>query len=185
VNVIDRRTEGQPSEDESRPLQFRLATLLKIVAVLCLLLGSLKSFGPLFALAVLLLMLTLFAHVAGNAMGTRLRQEGNRTAQQSPDRISIDTSQHVGIGTPLGKRASLGRGMILVTILGVVSGAILGGTLLAWTHSNQLTFFSLTLGVFASGVIGGLSGFLAGSFLSVLAQVVLQVQKEPSVRHRL
>ena len=82
--MIDRHTEVQPSENESRPLQFRLATLLKIVAVLCLLLGSLKAFGPLFALAVLLLMLTLFAHVAGNAMGTRLRQEGNRTAQQSP-----------------------------------------------------------------------------------------------------
>ena len=65
--------------------------------------------------------------------------------------------------------------MILVTILGVVSGAILGGALLTWTHSTQLTFFSLTLGVFASGVIGGLSGFLAGSFLSVLAQVILQV----------
>lgn len=183
--MIDRPTEVQQFENEFHPLQFRLATLLKIVAVLCFLLGTLKTFGPLSAVAALLLMLTLLAHVAGNAMGTRLRREGNRTAQQSSDRVAIDMSKHMGVGTPLGKRASLGLGMILTTILGVVSGAILGGALLAWTHSHQLTFFSLSLGVFASGVIGGLSGFLAGSFLSVLAQLALPGEKKPGVRHRL
>ncbi|MBI85622.1 MAG: hypothetical protein CMJ81_20705 [Planctomycetaceae bacterium] len=183
--MIDRRTEVQQSESEFHPLQYRLATLLKIVAVLCLLLSAVKAFGPFSAVAVLFLMFTLFAHVAGSTMGTRLRREGNRTAQQSPDRTIIDASKHVGVGNPLGQRASLGRGMILLTIFGIASGAILGGTLLAWTHSHQLTFSSLSLGICASGVIGGLSGFLAGSFLSVLTQLALQGEKEWSVRNRL
>ena len=61
-----------------KPPQFRLSTLLWGMAALSALFAAMTWVGPLAAFGLVLLALSIVAHVAGNALGTRLRENGSR-----------------------------------------------------------------------------------------------------------
>ena len=75
-------TDSPPKSSDTRPglkpPQFGLKTLFWLVALLCGVLATLQ-WSPLIGAAVLLLGAAVFAHVAGNALGSRLRANGNRS----------------------------------------------------------------------------------------------------------
>jgi len=67
----------EPSADEKRrglkPPQFGLGTMFLAVTLLCCLFVAFRLIGPVGGTLLVLLMLAVLAHVAGNVLGRRLR----------------------------------------------------------------------------------------------------------------
>jgi Na+(H+)/acetate symporter ActP len=114
-------------------------------------------------LAALVIIGSLVAHVAGNALGTRLRDATDerleRPLRRSTPLPAIEPSL-------LRERTSLGRLVPVSVGIGAVCGGIAGGAaLLVATGASTA---GAALGGVSSAVIGGLGGFLAASFVEVI-----------------
>ena len=156
-----------------KPPQFSLRTLLLLVTGCAILFALVNVLPPLVIAALVFLLLSVFGHVAGNAIGTRLRELGGRPAKQRAG--SQNDAQEVGeIGPPrcaprteLSRRQPLGWTAAIVTTAGAVAGAIGGGIWAAWLVANHLSIFAVLTGVLACGALGGFASFLACSFAQV------------------
>ena len=151
--------------------------MLLVIAGLCVLLATSKV-SPIAAFVLALLMMAIIAHVAGNAIGTRLRNHGDR---QRSKRNATRTTPRAGDFAPatqLRWRTSLGKSMFVITGVGALVGAIVGGIALKHVYGNKLTIASHALSTGAFGVLGGFVGFLSGSFLAVLAKAIIHAQME-------
>jgi hypothetical protein len=120
--------------------------------------------GLLFALLVSSL---IAAHVAGNALGTKLRDQVSR--ELNPDfrrkRIRLRTATGEHAGRRLHEHTPLGRLILFISAGGGVLGGILGGLALAvWTRA---TVPGWIVGTISSAVLGAFFGFLMGSFLDM------------------
>jgi len=156
------------------PPRFALRTLMLGVGALCVLLALMKALGPTASMALLLAMFAVLAHVAGNALGTRLRDLGGHTSRHDKTDINRLAARshapiHVGAGPScrLRHRAALGWAMVVVTVMGAIAGAVAGGVALTWLNWEQATLGNIALGTSACSLLGGFSGFLAGSFCEV------------------
>ncbi len=136
--------------------------LAVVVAVGCAAIGWLGLAGW---IAVVVLLASVGMHVAGNALGTRLRDATDRDLlrrPQSSDRVALP----LPAPTHLERRSSLGR---LVPVSAVI-GAACGGT----GGAVSLLMFAAcspagaVLGGVSSAVVGGLIGFLGASFVEIL-----------------
>ena len=81
---------GDPHDDETLGLtprtsllQFRLSSLLLAVAVCSGLLATLVTLGTLWSAMVFFVGVLIAAHVAGNVIGTRLREQASRARRVS------------------------------------------------------------------------------------------------------
>ncbi|MCH7726903.1 MAG: hypothetical protein IH991_10530 [Planctomycetes bacterium] len=175
-----------PQEDDHprglEPPQFRLSTLLWVVAFLCAIFALMATVGPMAAWGLILLVLAVFAHVAGNSLGTKLRDNGDQTV--TGDRKSGRASLRRKIrrnefapATNLSERYSLGITTIIITGTGAILGVILGGGFLALANLERLNWASLTVAGVASGVIGGLFGFLISGFVYVTLIAYFQAMR--------
>ncbi|MDA1050376.1 MAG: hypothetical protein O3C40_07825 [Planctomycetota bacterium] len=164
-----------------KPPRFSLSSLFLAVAVLGILFAAMNYFGSYATLLLILFALTVAAHVAGNALGTQLRENGNRhpaanhdaLQQQRPPIASTDfapTSQ-------LHDRTALGRPIHITTFIGSVAGAVLGGYGLT-TLMERPTLHAIALGVIASAVLGGIWTFAASSFLQVASSALRQAARD-------
>ncbi|MFT5523141.1 MAG: hypothetical protein ACI9HK_001085, partial [Pirellulaceae bacterium] len=61
-----------------QPPRFGLTTLLVVISLLCVSFAAINFFGSHGALGVVVLLFAVFAHVLGNALGSQLRNNGNR-----------------------------------------------------------------------------------------------------------
>jgi hypothetical protein len=109
------------------------------------------------------------AHVVGNTLGTRLRDEVSPQLNPRPSAISRRSGTK---GVPvticerrLHQRTPVGR-IILATCAGaVLVGALMGGAALAfWTDASLSGWL---VGTLSSGVLGGFVGFLLACFLEM------------------
>jgi hypothetical protein len=166
-----------------RPPRFGLKALLwsvTLVAVSCALFSYLGSHAM---VLLVLLALAIFAHVAGNAVGTRLRALGdmpppeqrNPSADQDRKLVSSDFAPT----TRLRQRSPLGRPIAFVTAAGAVLGGVLGGILFVRMMGRPVTVSNIALGVTAAAVLGGIWTFVATSFLQVAGSALWQATKEP------
>ena len=122
-----------------RPPQFRLSTLLWGMTALSILFAAMTWVGPLAALGLLLLFLSIVAHVAGNAIGTRLREIGSRPRAETggaPDFLKRKPGSRVSAGecapaTRLGSHHPLGWLIVVATAIAFVLGGVAGGAFLA------------------------------------------------------
>src|SRR5262249_6208973 len=120
-------------------------------------------------------------HVAGNAIGTRLREIGDQPEGDLPPAAMTTSArpqpQDFAPVTPLGKRQSLGRTIVVAISIGVASGAVGGGF---WTfiasrgHADPL---NIPVGVVAFAVLGGIAAFATAAFAQVLAGAVWQAMQ--------
>jgi hypothetical protein len=156
-----------------KPPQFSLRTLLLLVTAFAVLFALVNVLPPMILAGLVFLLLSIFAHVAGNVIGTRLRDIGGRPGERrlnGPDEaLSIG-----GAGTPrcappteLSRRQSLGWPILVVTSAGAICGAIGGGFWTAWLTGNHITALALSIGSIACCVLGGFAAFLAFSFAQV------------------
>lgn len=171
-----------------KPPQFRLSTLLWGMTALSVLFAAMTWVGPLAAFGLLLLFLSIVAHVAGNSIGTRLRENGSR--RLAGDHIDFDNQRRkpgsplvVGDCAPattLSSRHPLGWLIVVATAAAFLVGGIVGGTFLAWLCWEKSTLVSILCGAAASAALGGFGGFLVSSFARELFRAQAQAAASES-----
>lgn len=166
-----------PSSSDLRPAlkppQFSLRSLLLLVTLCAIVFSLVNVLPPLVLAGLVFLILSIFAHVAGNAIGTRLRENG------SQHRVADDASQGEtrGSATPeipryapqtkLSQRQSLGWPAFAATGAGLFLGGGGGGIWTASGAAGDAAEFSILVAVVAFAVLGGFAAFLAFSFAQV------------------
>lgn len=153
------------------PLRFSLATLLGVVTALCALFAAMIALGPMGGFALLLVVLVLIGHIAGNSLGTTLRDTGGKSRPDDTT-FGLPTSPPAGeipCADPTELRESRPLGVVpYVGIgLGAGMGGLLGGALLAWVNWAHATPANLAVGATAFAILGGLGGFGLSCFTHV------------------
>jgi len=172
-----------------RPPQFGLRTLLLAVTACAVLLALVHwlSLSPLVVAALLFLAVSIFLHVVGNAIGTRLRQLGDQHQTRLPE-LGLAERQTPGPddfapATRLSMRQSLGWSIVIATLAGVVLGGIGGG---AWTlvsSRGPVNVLNIGVGVIAFSVLGGMAAFGVVALVQVLAGAIWQALSSAPERH--
>lgn len=167
-----------------KPPRFSLRTLLWAFTIFGLLLTAYANFGSHVVAIFCLLALAILAHVAGNALGTQLRASGASDA--------TDGSRSGGHGLPrrkpaagdfapvtkLQERSPLGRPIVIATAVGAVAGGVLGGIIFSRLLAEKLTLSSISIGIIAAAVLGGIWTFITSSFLQVAGGALWQALRE-------
>ena len=115
-------------------------------------------------LAVVVVAASVAMHVAGNAIGTSLRN----AADDRLERMPAAPPQLIPARPPahLERRTSLGRLVPVSVCIGGTCGGLAGGIGLFSLASASMA--GALLGGISSAVIGGLVGFLAASFVEIV-----------------
>jgi hypothetical protein len=174
-------TPPDPSTEDLRaglrPPQFGLRMLLIGVTLFCIFLAAAKWLGPAITLVAIVLLAGVLGHIAGNALGTQLRDTGSRhwkdvaaTSEEIASRAAAPTIQSSDFAPPskLTQRQSLGPIVLLFPVVGSAILAAVGGYWLGGALGEKATLGRMIFGVCAFAVIGAILGFLAGTFLKVL-----------------
>jgi hypothetical protein len=131
------------------------------VGVACAAIGWLGLAGW---LAVAVVAASVAAHVAGNALGTRLREAADQRLERLPGRpVAIIPRPEP---TSLERRTSLGRLVPVSVGIGGVCGGLAGSYALFVAAGASVA--GAVLGGISSAVIGGLGGFLLASFVEII-----------------
>src|SRR2546423_5832014 len=166
-----------------RPPQFGLRTLFALVAACGGLLALRQWLDPIAIAAIAFLALSMFCHVAGNCLGTRLREIGDNRDLPPDDPSSTRTSprpQDFAPVTHLGRRHSLGWTIVVASSVGLASGAIGGGL---WTFAASRGppgILNIAVGVIAFGILGGLAAFATVGLAQVLLGAIWQAMNTSS-----
>ena len=163
-----------------KPPQFRLRTLMLAFAALGVLFALANSLSPYAIFGLILLLLAIVAHVAGNSIGTQLRKIGDfpseeeARASRKPEKIVFAPASR------LSQKTSLGWTVLVVVFFSAMIGAVFGGLLFWHVLGARATWANLSLGIFAFTVIGAFLGFLSGSFLQVILTAQREAAREPN-----
>jgi hypothetical protein len=164
-----------------RPPQFGLRTLLALVTA-CAALFALAQWLPPAAIVLLAFFaLSIFCHVAGNAVGTRLRQIGDTNDRTPCDHNLLVRPQprDFAPATHLSRRQSLGWITVIATSVGIASGAIGGGLWTIAAGQGPVGITNIAVGVIAFAVLGGLAAFATVGFAQVLLGAIWQALSAP------
>lgn len=171
--------------EHSRPLplgppQFGLRTLLLAVSVAAVLLGLSQWLSPIYLAAIVFLLLSVLAHVAGNVIGSRLR-DGRAAAKAVAEKHEHATSlkeHHFAPVTKLGHRNSLGWLPLAISFVGLILGATLGGGWTAWLLWRDFDWFPIAVAACAFGALGAFGGFLVSGFCKSLGDAWSEAVKD-------
>jgi len=141
--------------------------LAVVLAIACAAIGWLGLAGW---MAAAVLLASVAMHVAGNAIGTRLREATDRDLAR-PRGLSPDAHAalpHLLSPSPssLQRRSSLGRLVPISAGIGAVCGGTAGTLALMWLTASSPA--GALLGGGSSAVVGGLLGFLGASFVEIV-----------------
>ena len=117
-------------------------------------------------IAAAVLLASVAMHVAGNAVGTRLRETTDRDLSRVHRWTGSPPPLPQSRPNRLKQRESLGRLVPVSAGIGAACGGITGAMALATLTSSSLA--GATLGGLSSAVIGGLIGFLGASFVEIV-----------------
>lgn len=168
--------ESQPNDSSGLLVpRFSLRSFFVWITALCGLLAVLVSvpLGP--AVVIAGVGMLLVAHIVGNALGTRLRDQGRGALQRSPeppkDRPAAGAHSPLATAslqvTSLRRKQRLSSNVPWVAGSAALAGAMAGGLVLAWFNYPRGTLAGLLVGGLSCGFLGGFVGFLAGSFLEI------------------
>lgn len=117
-------------------------------------------------MAVLVLLASIGMHVAGNAIGTRLRDDTDRELEARHRGPVFRAAVPEHAPTRLERSESLGRLVPVSAAIGGVAGGAIGGGSLAFLVKSSAA--GAILGGVSSAVIGGLVGFLLAGFVEII-----------------
>lgn len=156
--------------------------LVVVVAVACAAINWLGLAGWMAAVVVLA---SAAAHVAGNALGTKMRDATDRDLARGMGLRAWPTAVPTADPTHLERSSSLGRLVPVSASIGAVCGAVLGAAaLVAWTDCS---WAGAAIGGLSSAVIGGLFGFLGASFVEILRtslREAIAAERAAAANHR-
>ncbi len=181
-------TARSPVAEKSAPLQFNLRTLLVVVTLVAVILALTQWFSPIVVAAIFFVALSILGHVAGNAIGTKLRRQGQQLHGQ-PDPVVITSKTappKAGFAQPtqLAHSKSLGWPILAISASGVMIGGTLGGWWSIVSGGDKANAFTIGVGVLALAMIGGMVAFVAGSFLQVAISSLWHALDAPQPLHR-
>jgi hypothetical protein len=134
---------------------------------------------PIWVAALVLLALSIFAHVAGNAIGTRLREIGSRKDNRAFDlQPGARGEPRFAPATRLGQRQRLGWPIVIATFTGIILGGIGGGLWSILTASREMPIAAIGLGVIAFAALGGILAFATVGFTQVLLGAIWQAMRQ-------
>jgi hypothetical protein len=141
--------------------------LAVVLAIACAAIGWLGLAGW---MAAAVLLASVAMHVAGNAIGTRLREATDRDLTR-PRGLSVDPTAAIPqlpVSSPshLERRSSLGRLVPISAGIGAACGGAAGTLSLLWLTASSPA--GALLGGGSSAVVGGLLGFLGASFVEIV-----------------
>ena len=148
--------------------QFGLRTLFLVVTYLAVVFGLMGAIGPIASAALLLLLAMIALHVAGNVLGTRLRDETSAHVlahQTSPTHARLRSKRHRRARSRLTERTPLGWLIRAACVAGSLTGAAIGK--LTFEQFPNATLPDLIVGTISFAILGGLLGFLVGGFLKM------------------
>ena len=161
------------------PPQFGLRTLLLVITGCGVIFALSNWLSPVALAGVVMLVLCVIAHVAGNAIGTRLRELGT-TRQPSDAANELLVRPRQGDFAPvtrLGQRHSLGWPIVIGTAAGTVTGGIGGGIWTLMHTQGSPDFLSIAVGVLAFAVLCGIAAFAIVGFVQVGVGAIRQTQQ--------
>ena len=146
----------------------RLVTYSWLAVVLALVCAAIGWLGLAGWMAAAVLVASVAMHVAGNAIGTRLREATDQdlSARQRDARQHSTASLPTPVPTHLERRSSLGRLVPVSAGIGAVCGGTAGTLALWWLTASSPA--GALLGGASSAVVGGLFGFLGASFVEIV-----------------
>jgi hypothetical protein len=157
--------------------------MLALTAICGALLALTQWLAPLTVVAIAFLLLSIAAHVAGNAIGTQLRRnpapEDAVANSLKPGHIKQLTAEHFAPATRLSQSNSLGWPLFAVTMAGLVGGGIVGAYWVIVTSAEQPAELNVVVGVVACSVLGGVFSFVAAGFLQVTSSAIWQALASP------
>ena len=138
--------------------------LTVVIAVACAAIGWLGLAGW---MATVVVLASIAMHVAGNAIGTRMREAADRERVARPSKHR-PTPQPLPRSAPtrLERHEALGRLVPISAGIGATIGGLTGTLMLATVTRSSVA--GAILGGASSAVVGGLFGFLAASFVEIL-----------------
>jgi hypothetical protein len=181
---------NMPTDDVRTGLQpprFGLASLMVLVAVLGGMFALIRYVGWHGSAIAIFFLLCVVAHVAGNALGTRLRAIGSEPPEvpdegrQSARRVA---PQEFAPATELREKRALGRPVFGITILGALLAGAAGGYAFWWLADRPLSLAALGLGAGACAVLGGIWTFAAGSFIQVTCGAWFRAARGPAKKRK-
>lgn len=162
------------------PPQFGLRTLLLIVSLCAVIFASFQWLSPLAIVGLIFLVICIAAHIAGNAIGTRLRENGSRPLpphhlEPHSARFPAVSTAEFAEATQLSRHSSLGWPQMFATLAGIAAGGIGGGlgTILLSREYNEAT---VLIGAIAFAALGGMAAFIGYSFVQVALSTIAHAE---------
>jgi len=176
--------DNSECDDQVLKPRFHLRTLLMLVALLCVTLAISRNVSPMAVAVAILFILAIAAHVAGNVLGSHLRDEATaKNLAESPRRRFRVSVADCAPTTRLSHRTPLGSTVVVLTLMGAMAGGYGGCEWLSQSIPHEdLTIANLSLGASSFVVLGGFFGFWIGSFLRVFLVATFQAQRESGQR---
>jgi len=172
-----------------RPPQFGMATMMITMAVLGAGFAMITYFGAYVASVIALFALMVLVHIAGNALGTKLRQNGDTPIDEdgqlaaSATRDRQPAAVEFAPTTRLRDRGSLGLPVAVATVAGFIVTSGVGAVLLPLALSRAPTVVAWIAGSIACGVLGAIATFITFSFIQVASDAVWQATREPTLKN--
>ena len=164
------------------PPQFNLRTLLLGIGVCGVLIALAQRLPPVVVVGISFAALCVVAHVAGNAIGTRLRDSANRERGRQPSGDPWDPSptfpdsgaRQAAPPSRLGERRRLGWPIVIATLAGVFLSGVGGGIWTIFASRGPVGPLNVGVGVVAFAFLGGMVAFALSAFTQVLAGAIWQ-----------
>jgi hypothetical protein len=137
--------------------------LAVVLAIACAAIGWLGLAGW---MAAAVLLASVAMHVAGNAIGTRLREATDHDLALRRETFTEQAPLPASGPTHLERRSSLGRLVPVSAGIGAVCGGTAGTLSLLWLTASSPA--GALLGGGSSAVVGALLGFLGASFVEIV-----------------
>ena len=160
--------------------QFRITTLLLLITLAGLLLAAFQYIGAIGTFALILAILVVLAHVAGNAIGTTLRDTAQPTLQPREAQHASEGAEKPFVQTTkLSEKRPLGRPIYIITALSALFWGGAGITVAKILSTKPISLPNSIAGALVLGALGAFWTFVAGSFVQIAFGAVLQALRNP------